>query len=132
ARSDEMPAPEPPSPTDIAEQPETSPQWRAVRDAIVRALRYPEASRQRGEEGRVWLQLRLRPDGSIESLDAEGDVPRLVAAVIDAVRRAAPFPGAGPAVYRIPVSFRLVPPNGARLSPAAGVTFPRRETWRRV
>lgn len=121
-----------PAPAEIAEPPDTSPHWRAVRDAIVRALRYPEASRQRGEEGRVWIVLKVRADGAIESLDADGGTPRLVAAAVAAVRRAAPFPGAGPAVYRIPVSFRLVPPEGPYPSPAAGVTSPDRQTWRDI
>lgn len=129
------PPPTPPDstpPAEMAEQPDTSPRWRAVRDAIVRALRYPESARQRGEEGRVWIVLRVRADGAIESLDADGDTPRLVAAAVAAVRRAAPFPGAGPAIYRIPVSFRLVPPDGAHHSPAAGVTSPTGRTWRKT
>ncbi|MCX7818166.1 MAG: TonB family protein [Kiritimatiellae bacterium] len=105
------PAEQPPS------VPPESPRWQAVREAIMRALRYPEASRIRGEEGRVWIVLRLREDGSIESLEGAGDIPRLVAAALAAVRRAAPFPGSGPATYRIPVSFRLVESRSANARP---------------
>lgn len=115
-------SPQPQLLTETEETLDTSPQWRLVHDAIVRMLRYPDVSRQRGEEGYVWLVLKVRGDGTIESLHADGDVPRLVAAAVTAVRRAAPFPGAGPAVYRIPVSFRLTYRNRADQPPAALVT----------
>lgn len=84
-----------------------SPGWESVREAILRYLAYPESARRRGEEGRVWLVLNIGPAGELVHLDGEGDSPRLTQAALHAARRAAPFRGAGPAVFRVPILFRL-------------------------
>lgn len=85
--------------------------WTTVREAILRRLAYPDSARRRGEEGRVLLELRVAADGSIDALEGRGESAsdRLVHAAVSAARRAAPFEGAGPAEFRIPVVFRLTP-----------------------
>ena len=112
---------EPEPPPAVAETatapPGKSDAWTKVRTDIMRNLRYPPAARRSGLSGVVILQLRLDDSGNIVSAVIQPPVPdhALGEAVLAAVRRAGPFPGAGkairqgriPAVAEIPIRFEL-------------------------
>lgn len=61
---------------------------------IEAAKRYPFALRRQGIEGRVDVRFRVRVDGRAEAVSSANRsvTPILVAAALEAVRRAAPFP----------------------------------------
>ncbi len=88
---------------------------RYVADVLqrVRARRhYPAPARRRGIEGTVRVRFRVRADGTVEGLAADGGHRLLRLAALAAVRRAAPFPappaGLGaPVTVRYTMAFRL-------------------------
>lgn len=85
--------------------------WDLVRAAIHKHVAYPDSARRRGEEGRVVLVLTVADDGTVARLDAtaDGASQRLLAAALEAVRRAAPFARSSSGEFRIPIVFRLAP-----------------------
>ncbi|SHF17925.1 outer membrane transport energization protein TonB [Desulfacinum infernum DSM 9756] len=66
-----------------------------VRRRIARHKHYPAAARRRQLEGRVTVRFAIRPDGSADGLKVveSSGVSVLDRAALEAVRRAAPFPG---------------------------------------
>lgn len=88
--------------------------WRAVRAAVARHVRYPEAAQRTGVEGLVTIRLTLDPAGRVlDARPVEIAAPELLArAALDAIRRAAPFPA-----YAQPL------PPGARLSVLLPIRF---------
>ena len=88
--------------------------WRAVRAAVARRVRYPEAAQRTGVEGLVTIRLMLNTAGQVldaQPVDASAS-PLLVRAALDAIRRAAPFPA-----YLQPL------PPGAKLSVLLPIRF---------
>ena len=94
--------PEPVPPPPVAE---TAPSrlhdaWADVRAGIIGALRHPARARQGWIEGVVVAVLSLDETGAIASAKIRSPEPSplICAAVLQAVRRAGPFPGAGKAI----------------------------------
>jgi len=75
---------------------------------------YPAAAMRRGEDGSVTLRLTLARDGTVvEALVVDQGSPRLAAAALDAIARAAPFPPfpddlrGERAIFTVPILYRL-------------------------
>ena len=98
------PEPIPPSASTVAEitPSRVHDAWAEVRADIMKELRYPARARQNRVEGVVVVVLSLNETGTIVSakIRPPSSGPSLCDAVLQAVRRAGPFPGAGEAIRR--------------------------------
>ena len=76
-----------------------------VRERILKNLHFPATARQRGQTGKIVVSFTLMADGQVEriAIVAGSGHDILDQAVIDTIRRVAPFP-------RPPVSAQLVLP----------------------